>query len=103
MSIDYAAGRVPAPSQDRKSAEPAVNPALALYLDRLTRLVQKINVHGRYLTTTDRRMQLLNRAALATFRSCRALGIEHDARAILSGLRRELALPADNHCNPLAD
>ncbi|MDP9372458.1 MAG: hypothetical protein M3Q65_08410 [Chloroflexota bacterium] len=70
-----------------------------LFLDRLTRLVRKVHLHGRYLVPTDRRMQLLNRALLSTFCDCRELGIETEARAVLAGLQREmsLALPAPEH------
>ena len=69
-------------------------PLQSFYLDRLTRLVHKIHLHGRYLASTDRRMQLLNRAVLSTYRACRDLEIEPEARAILAVLRRELVLPA---------
>ena len=72
----------------------ALAPVQAFYLDRLTKLVHKIHLHGRYLAASDRRMQLLNRAILATYRTCRDLGVEAEARSILAGLRRELVLPA---------
>jgi hypothetical protein len=71
----------------------ALAPVQTFYLDRLTRLVHKIHLHGRYLAASDRRMQLLNRATLSTYRTCRDLGVEADARSILAGLRRELVLP----------
>jgi hypothetical protein len=70
-----------------------LTPTQALYLDRLRHLVHKIHLHGRYLATTDRRMQLLNRAVLATLCSCREEGVEGEARAILIELRRETTLP----------
>lgn len=70
-----------------------------LFLDRLTRLVRKVHLHGRYLVATDRRMQFLNRAILSTFCDCRELGVEAEARVILAELRREIVLslgpPAD--------
>jgi hypothetical protein len=72
----------------------ALAPVQAFYLDRLTKLVHKIHLHGRYLAASDRRMQLLNRAILATYRTCRDLGVEAEARSTLAGLRRELVLPA---------
>ncbi len=72
----------------------ALSAEQTFYLDRLTRLVHKIHLHGRYLAASDRRMQLLNRAILSTYRTCRDLGVEAEARSILAGLRRELALPA---------
>ncbi len=71
----------------------ALAPVQAFYLDRLTKLVHKIHLHGRYLAASDRRMQLLNRAILATYRTCRDLGVEGEARSVLAGLRRELVLP----------
>jgi hypothetical protein len=65
-----------------------LTPLQALYLDRLRHLVHKVHLHGRYLATTDRRMQFLNRAVLATLCSCRDEGVEGEARAILVELRR---------------
>ena len=95
MTINFASRNqdLPLPRADAAGTR-AVSPVQAFYLDRLTRLVHKILLHGRYLATTDRRMQLLNRAVLATFRSCRDLGVEAEARAILDGLRRQLRLSA---------
>ena len=95
MSINFAS-----PNQDlalprgEVAGHRALTPVQAFYLDRLTKLVHKIHLHGRYLAASDRRMQLLNRAILATYRTCRDLGVEAEARSILTGLRRELALPA---------
>ena len=95
MSINFAS-----PNQElalprgKAAGHRAFVPVQTFYLDRLTKLVQKIHLHGRYLAVSDRRMQLLNRAILATYRSCRDLGVEADARAILAGLRGGLALPA---------
>lgn len=63
-----------------------------LFLDRLTRLVRKVHLHGRYLVATDRRMQFLNRAILSTFCDCRELGVEAEARVILAELRRDIVL-----------
>ncbi len=87
--------------RDREGAVPGrlptatrrLTPTQALFLDRLTRLVRKVDLHGRYLVATDRRMLLLNRAVLSTFCDCRELGVEDEARAILAGLRRGLELP----------
>ena len=87
--------------RDREGAVPGVappttrrlTPTQALFLDRLTRLVRKVDLHGRYLVATDRRMLLLNRAVLSTYCDCRQLGVEDEARAILAGLRRGLELP----------
>ena len=64
-------------------------PMQTLFLDRLSRLVQKIQLHGRYLAPTDRRMQLLNRAIFSTFCTCRDLGLEREARAILATLHAD--------------
>ena len=95
MSINFAS-----PNQElalpraEAAGHRAHTPVQAFYLDRLTKLVHKIHLHGRYLAASDRRMQLLNRAILATYRTCRDLGVEAEARSILAGLRRELVLPA---------
>ena len=95
MSINFAS-----PNQElalpraEAAGRRALTPVQTFYLDRLTKLVHKIHLHGRYLAASDRRMQLLNRAILATYRTCRDLGVEAEARSILVGLRRELVLPA---------
>jgi hypothetical protein len=95
MSINFAS-----PNQElalpraEAAGHRAHTPVQAFYLDRLTKLVHKIHLHGRYLAASDRRMQLLNRAILATYRTCRDLGVEAEARSTLAGLRRELVLPA---------
>src|SRR4051812_12857316 len=47
----------------------------AYFLARLTRLVTKAALLGRYLVPGDRRMRLLNHAILATYDDCRALGL----------------------------
>ena len=98
MAIDFNLGK------KRDAVLPAGNAAglqrytgmQRMYLERLTRLVRKVHLHGRYLVPTDRRMQLLNRALLSTFCDCRDLGVETEARAVLAGLQREmrLSLPA---------
>lgn len=82
------------PAGAMRTTAGAYTPLQLLYLERLTRLVHKLHLHGRYLATTDRRMQLLNRAVLATFQSCRDLALEGEARAILAGLQRTFYLPA---------
>ena len=62
----------------------------AFFLDRLTRLVRKVHLHGRYLVPTDRRMQLLNRAILSTYEDCRLAGVAVEARAILADVQHDL-------------
>lgn len=52
----------------------------ALYLRRLVNISGKVRHHGAYLVASDRRMVLLNRALLSTYRQCRALGLEAVAR-----------------------
>jgi hypothetical protein len=73
----------PSPTEERRT------PMQVLFLDRLSRLVQKIQLHGRYLAPTDRRMQLLNRAIFSTFCTCREMGLEREARAILAALHAD--------------
>ncbi len=95
MTINFASpNQELALSRAEAAGHHAHTPVQAFYLDRLTKLVHKIHLHGRYLAASDRRMQLLNRAILATYRTCRDLGVEAEARSILAGLRRELVLPA---------
>ncbi|HEX5504114.1 MAG TPA: hypothetical protein VFW96_15920 [Thermomicrobiales bacterium] len=77
------------PPEDDAAAEGRRTPMQTLFLDRLSRLVQKIQLHGRYLAPTDRRMQLLNRAIFATFCTCRDLGLEREARTILAALHAD--------------
>jgi hypothetical protein len=62
----------------------------AYFLARLTRLVTKAALLGRYLVPGDRRMRLLNHAILATYDDCRALGLTAEARAILITTHRVL-------------
>ncbi len=38
---------------------------------------------GPYLVSTDRRLQLLNRALLSTYEDCRMLGVGEEARQLL--------------------
>jgi hypothetical protein len=64
------------------------------FLDRLTRLVRKVHLHGRYLVPTDRRMQLLNRAILSTYEDCQLAGVAVEARAILADMHRDVPAPA---------
>lgn len=77
------------PEDQAATTEARRTPMQTLFLDRLSRLVQKIQLHGRYLAPTDRRMQLLNRAIFATFCTCRDLGLEQEARAILATLHAD--------------
>ena len=94
MSINFASPNQELALPRGEASHRALTPVQGFYLDRLTRLVHKIHLHGRYLAASDRRMQLLNRAILATYRTCRDLGVEAEGRSILASLRRELVLPA---------
>lgn len=99
MAIDFSFGNRKQAFSGAATASPQA--ALqALFLDRLARLVRKVHLHGRYLVPTDRRMQLLNRAILTTFCDCREAGVEAEARAILTDLRRDLVLPVPAPDNP---
>lgn len=94
MGINFASWQHdPTRANADRAALARLTPLQNLYLDRLRHIVRKIHLHGRYLAATDRRMQLLNRAALSSFCSCRELGIEGEARTALAKLRSELVLP----------
>lgn len=90
MAVNYSAetrgGDALREGGDRAAAS-RHTPVQALFLDRLGRLVGKVRLYRRYLISTDRRIQLLNRAILSTFRDCRELGLETEARAILAVTR----------------
>lgn len=59
------------------------------YLRRLHVIIEKVRHYGSYLVASDRRMVLLNRALLSTFRQCGDLGVEREARRLLGSLRGE--------------
>lgn len=61
----------------------------AFYLRRLDAIINRVNHRSGYLVSSDRRMVLLFRALLSTYRQCTALGVEGEARRMVERLRDE--------------
>lgn len=75
-------------TQRERSSSQAAGTALyttqqTFFLARLARLSRKTMLLSPYLVSTDRRLQLLNRALLSTYEDCRMLGVGEEARQLL--------------------